>query len=118
MKTIQLDYQVIGLLLIIIILICLINKVSKTGLLSDEGFEAQIEMNEWLQEEKLARAEYLNSLIRADYTQSYPWMAGNPGGSTSFNKALFNQSSQQQIYTRRPQTYYDFGEITYIGNPL
>jgi hypothetical protein len=85
---------------------------------TNEGFESQIEMNGWFQDEKLARSEYLNKLMRDDYIQSYPWMASNPGGATSFNNALFNQASQQQIYIRRPQTYYDFGEITYIGNPL
>ena len=119
MKTTPLAYKVIGLLLIVIVLlICLIKKTSKTGLLASEGFEAQIEMNDWFQKEQLARSAYMNKLIREDYIQSYPWMASNPGGATSFNNALFNQSSQQQIYKRQPQTYYDFGEITYIGNPL
>lgn len=66
-----------------------------------------------------ARSTYLTELIKQDYIQSYPWMASNPGGATSYNKALFLQSSSNPgVYERRPLSYYDFGEITYIGNPL
>lgn len=65
------------------------------------------------------RSAYLTELINHDYIQSYPWMASNPGGATSYNKALFQQhSSNPGIYERIPLSYYDFGEITYIGNPL
>lgn len=66
-----------------------------------------------------ARNAYLTEFIKQDYIQSYPWMASNPGGATSYNKALFQQrSSNPGIYERKPLSYYDFGEITYIGNPL
>ena len=64
------------------------------------------------------RDAYLTELIKSDYIQSYPWMANNPNGATSYNMPLFQQSSKPPIFERHPLTYYDFGEITYIGNPL
>lgn len=66
-----------------------------------------------------SRDAYLTELIKQDYIQTYPWMASNPGGATSYNMALFQQqSSNPGNFERRPLSYYDFGEITYIGNPL
>lgn len=61
---------------------------------------------------------YLTDLIKADYIQSYPWFANNPGGNTTYNYRLFNQSNDAEQIETQNQNYYDFGEITYIGNPL
>jgi hypothetical protein len=61
---------------------------------------------------------YLNDLIKADYAQSYPWFASNPNGATTYNFRLFNQSNDEEQIETQNQNYYDFGEITYIGNPL
>jgi hypothetical protein len=61
---------------------------------------------------------YLNDLIKADYIQSYPWFVSNPNGATTYNKRLFNQSNDEEQIETQNQNYYDFGEITYIGNPL
>ena len=61
---------------------------------------------------------YLNELIKADYIQSYPWFANNPNGATTYNKRLFDQSNDNEQIEPQTQNYYDFGEITYIGNPL
>lgn len=61
---------------------------------------------------------YLNDLIKADYIQSYPWFANNPNGNTSYNTRLFNASNDVEQIETQNQNYYDFGEITYIGNPL
>ena len=61
---------------------------------------------------------YLNDLIKADYAQSYPWFASNPNGATTYNMRLFNQSNDEEQIETQNQNYYDFGEITYIGNPL
>lgn len=61
---------------------------------------------------------YLNDLIKADYIQSYPWFANNPNGATTYNYRLFNQSNDVEQIETQNQNYYDFGEITYIGNPL
>lgn len=61
---------------------------------------------------------YLNNLIKADYIQSYPWFASNPNGATTYNMRLFNQSNDEEQIETQNQNYYDFGEITYIGNPL
>ena len=61
---------------------------------------------------------YLNDLIKADYIQSYPWFASNPNGATTYNFRLFNQSNDEEQIETQTQNYYDFGEITYIGNPL
>jgi hypothetical protein len=61
---------------------------------------------------------YLNDLIKADYAQSYPWFANNPNGATTYNYRLFNQSNDVEPIETQNQNYYDFGEITYIGNPL
>ena len=61
---------------------------------------------------------YLNDLIKADYAQSYPWFASNPNGATTYNFRLFNQSNDEEQIETQTQNYYDFGEITYIGNPL
>jgi hypothetical protein len=61
---------------------------------------------------------YLNDLIKADYAQSYPWFASNPNGATTYNFRLFNQSNDIEQIETQNQNYYDFGEITYIGNPL
>jgi len=61
---------------------------------------------------------YLNDLIKADYIQAYPWFANNPNGATTYNYRLFNQSNDTEQIETQNQNYYDFGEITYIGNPL
>lgn len=62
--------------------------------------------------------QYLNDLIKADYIQSYPWFANNPNGATSYNMSLFKQSNNTEEIETQTQNYYDFGEITYIGNPV
>jgi hypothetical protein len=82
--------------------------------LSDENKE----LSQWQQIYNNARTSYLNNLIRADYIQMYPWMASNPNGATSYNNRLFIQSSDPVKYNTHPLDYYDYGELTYIGNPL
>ncbi len=67
---------------------------------------------------KVKSRAYLNDLIRADYIQSYPWFASNPNGATTYNKRLFDQSNDNEQIETQTQNYYDFGEITYIGNQL
>lgn len=92
----------------------------------NEGFQQQREVYKEAETQKLlgqlyanvkTRA-YLNDLIKADYIQSYPWFANNPNGATTYNMRLFDQSNDEEQIETQNQNYYDFGEITYIGNPL
>jgi hypothetical protein len=96
---------------------------------TNEGFQQQQSQREVYKEAETQKLlgqlyknaktrQYLNDLIKADYIQSYPWFANNPNGATTYNRRLFNQSNDEEEITTNAQNYYDFGEITYIGNPL
>ena len=74
------------------------------------------EMLNWIKNNK--KRQYLLNELKQDKTQVYPWMANNPDGSTTYNKRLMNSTQSRPAMEKREQTYYDFGEITYIGNPL
>jgi hypothetical protein len=111
-------FIILGTCLLIIIIIVSI---------TNEGFQQQQrEVYKEAEAQKLLgqlykdvkNRKYLNDLIKADYIQSYPWFANNPNGNTSYNRPLFNMSNDEEEITTRSQNYYDFGEITYVGNPL
>ena len=111
---------------ICIVLFIAIITIKKESQDTQEGFQQQREVYKEAETQKLlgqlytnvkTRA-YLNDLIKADYAQSYPWFASNPNGATTYNMRLFNQSNDEEQIETQNQNYYDFGEITYIGNPL
>lgn len=111
---------------IVLVIICII--LFSTGiyiLIKQEGFEQREVYKEANTQQLLNQLytngktkTYLNNLIAADYIQSYPWFASNPNGNTTYNMRLFNQSNDTEQIEAQSQNYYDFGEITYIGNPL
>ena len=78
-----------------------------------EAFTSPMQGDEWFNEYHEARIGYLNDFIKADYIQSYPWMASHPNQLTTAAKP---EIIGNLVY--RPLNYYDYGEITYIGNPL
>ena len=78
-----------------------------------EPFTIPKKLEKWLDEYHTSRLSYLNDFIKADYIQSYPWMASHPNQLTTVAKP---EIIGNIVY--RPLNYYDYGEITYIGNPL
>ncbi len=114
---------IFGILIFIVFLYCLLNSHQLTKTVGAESFlnqttEPGISIKDWFSDDKTIRDKYLDKLIYSDNIQSYPWMAANPGGATSFNNSLFRKSSLMPKFEEKPLTYYDFSEITYIGNPL
>lgn len=111
---------------ICIVLFIVIITIKKETQDAQEGFQQQREVYKEVETQNLLgqlytnvkTREYLNDLIKADYAQSYPWFASNPNGATTYNMRLFNQSNDEEQIETQNQNYYDFGEITYIGNPL
>ena len=78
-----------------------------------EPFISPEKTEQWFNDYHKARMAYLNDFIKADYIQSYPWMAAHPNELTTAAKP---EIIGNLVY--RPMDYYDYGEITYIGNSL
>jgi len=116
------------LFIILFIAIIIIKKETQDAQNRTEGFQQQQQREVYKEPEtqkllgqlytNVKTRAYLNDLIKADYIQSYPWFANNPNGATTYNKRLFDQSNDDEQIESQNQNYYDFGEITYIGNPL